>query len=76
MGGGKAFCSPVIRSYFFGEPLPLKYELYMYSSVSPPFPHLLGGTGLLEWVGVGYFPFFLWKARANLSLLDSHGQTL
>lgn len=67
MEGGEAFYSPVIRPYFFGELLPPYCELYMYSSVSAHFPHPLGGTGLLEWVGVGYFPFFIWKVRGNLS---------
>ena len=36
VGGGEAFCSPMIRSQVFGEPVPLDCELHQCVSVFSP----------------------------------------
>lgn len=48
-GGRKEFFSPMIRSLFFGEPMPLNSELHKHFSAFSP---SLGGRGWLEWAGL------------------------
>ena len=46
---GEAFCSPMVSSQCFGEPVPLDCDLHeCFSAFSPH----VGGTGWLEWVAV------------------------
>ena len=64
MGGGEAFCGPVVRAQALSEPRPLGCELHKCFSVFPP---NLSRTGRLEWAGVGYFSSATWKARGYWS---------
>ena len=53
----EAVYSLIFRSWTFNEPKPLEHKPPNCFSVFKIPPPLLGGTGWLEWAGVGYFPF-------------------
>ena len=48
------FCSPMIRSQSFSEPVSLNHDLPKCFSV--PFSSPLAETEWLEWAGIVYFP--------------------
>lgn len=62
MWGGEAFCSPMMRSESFSEPVPLDCELHM--CFSGFLSHPLGLTGQLEGLELGV-SFPMWKARGG-----------